>query len=536
MLGVNMPSFYDAMWGRTAGQDFGGFFHGSHAEAKLAVYGICSLLEGFGIASDLDNIRPRHLRKLRKVSWADGARPALEIYLSRKPCGRCGSLIRALSTITKIRIKLNFTDTLTKKVHGVSPVDLARGQQRTVLPITIARGVAADGRQDDAVGTTEDNEDDNSWDMMDLDDTDSMIEVEETVCDGLQDDAIATIEPYDADSDMYSSSDDTESDTDIDAGPGDSNQDGATVVISGGDHSNMTPSDDADSGIDIEEEAVGDRLQDEVVVIINNEGDNLAVRSIDDADGTEGAAVESCQDDVEVIIIDGGDDSDTTSADDADSWVDIETLAEEGCENGATAVATGDDNDLDMTFVDDADSGIEMGVAPDDSGQGDAIIISRDGLGTTSSDSTDSGVEIEGAVGESGEDDTVTAAGDDGDDSAMTPSDGAELVVESEVVREPIGQEDTVTITDHDGDDVDNPDVSCSDDASSAMVVEPDSGTDLVDLRTPQPTINRALKFLKTMSAYINKVEAAKLNLRRPEWLIRSIPIRCVDDLYWDES
>src|SRR5690606_4041750 len=125
-----------------------------------------------------------------------------------------------------------------------------------------------------------------------------------------------------------------------------------------------------------------------------------------------------------------------------------------------------------------------------------------------------SDVEIESAVGESGQDDTVTTADDDGDDSAMTPSDGAELVVESEVVTQPTGQDDAMTITDHDGDNVDSPDVSCSDDASSAMVVEPDSDTDLVDLRTPQPTINRALKFLRTMSAYINKVEAAKLNLR----------------------
>nr|CEG04730.1 unnamed protein product [Fusarium clavum] len=94
-----------------------GIFLGSHVEVKLAVHGICVLLETFKITKDLDKVTMEDLHKLRTVRWQDGTRPLFEVYFSRKHCQRCKSLVRRLSDATGITIRLLWRDRLIKKEY-----------------------------------------------------------------------------------------------------------------------------------------------------------------------------------------------------------------------------------------------------------------------------------------------------------------------------------------------------------------------------------------------------------------------------------
>jgi hypothetical protein len=114
-LGMNMRRPFDNPHRR--GTDTDGIFLGSHVEVKLAVHGICVLLEIFGITKDLDNITMEHLHKLRLVRWEDGTRPILELYFSRKHCSPCKSLVQKLSQATGITIRLLWRDRLVKKEY-----------------------------------------------------------------------------------------------------------------------------------------------------------------------------------------------------------------------------------------------------------------------------------------------------------------------------------------------------------------------------------------------------------------------------------
>ncbi|KAL4725508.1 hypothetical protein ACLX1H_007657 [Fusarium chlamydosporum] len=120
-LGMNMRRPFDNP-GRAAGNDTDGIFLGSHVEVKLAVHGICVLLEIFGITRDFDNVTMEHLHKLRIVRWEDGTRPIFEVYFSRKHCRPCKSLVQKLSQATGVTIRLLWRDRLIKKEYILRPL------------------------------------------------------------------------------------------------------------------------------------------------------------------------------------------------------------------------------------------------------------------------------------------------------------------------------------------------------------------------------------------------------------------------------
>jgi hypothetical protein len=113
-LGMKMGSPYDR---KRMDENRDGIFLGSHVEVKLAVHGICVLLETFKITKDLDKVTMEDLHKLRTVRWQDGTRPLFEVYFSRKHCQRCKSLVRRLSDATGITIRLLWRDRLIKKEY-----------------------------------------------------------------------------------------------------------------------------------------------------------------------------------------------------------------------------------------------------------------------------------------------------------------------------------------------------------------------------------------------------------------------------------
>ncbi|KAH7192689.1 uncharacterized protein B0J16DRAFT_361114 [Fusarium flagelliforme] len=114
ILGMKMGSPYDR---KRMDENRDGIFLGSHVEVKLAVHGICVLLESFKITKDLDKVTMEDLHKLRTVRWQDGTRPLFEVYFSRKHCQRCKSLVRRLSDATGITIRLLWRDRLIKKEY-----------------------------------------------------------------------------------------------------------------------------------------------------------------------------------------------------------------------------------------------------------------------------------------------------------------------------------------------------------------------------------------------------------------------------------
>ncbi|RGP75787.1 hypothetical protein FLONG3_5544 [Fusarium longipes] len=125
-LGMNMRRPYDNP-GRN-GTNTDGIFLGSHVEVKLAVHGVCVLLQMFGITKDLSKITMEHLHKLRLVRWDDGTRPILEVYFSRKHCKPCKSLVHKLSQATGITIRLLWRDLLVKKQYIIK--DLHKNPRR----------------------------------------------------------------------------------------------------------------------------------------------------------------------------------------------------------------------------------------------------------------------------------------------------------------------------------------------------------------------------------------------------------------------
>ena len=116
ILGMKMGSPYDR---KSIDENRDGIFLGSHVEVKLAVHGICVLLESFKITKDLDKVTMEDLHKLRTVRWQDGTRPLFEVYFSRKHCQRCKSLVRRLSDATGITIRLLWRDRLIKKEYVI---------------------------------------------------------------------------------------------------------------------------------------------------------------------------------------------------------------------------------------------------------------------------------------------------------------------------------------------------------------------------------------------------------------------------------
>ncbi|KAJ4174982.1 hypothetical protein NW754_005402 [Fusarium falciforme] len=117
-LGLRMNRSFDGM-GRAAVTKVDGVFLGSHVEVKLAVHGICVLLNMFGITKDYDNITVEQLGQLRTARWEDGSRPIFEVYFSRKHCHPCRSLIRKLSEMTGVPIRLLWKHRLIPKTYAV---------------------------------------------------------------------------------------------------------------------------------------------------------------------------------------------------------------------------------------------------------------------------------------------------------------------------------------------------------------------------------------------------------------------------------
>ncbi|KAF4962433.1 hypothetical protein FSARC_9487 [Fusarium sarcochroum] len=117
-LGLNMRRPFDNPH-RIAGNTEG-IFLGSHVEVKLAVHGVCVLLETFGVTKDFEKVTMEQLHQLRRARWEDGSRPVFEVYFSRKHCHPCRSLVRKLQEATGITIKLLWKHRLIMKTYPVT--------------------------------------------------------------------------------------------------------------------------------------------------------------------------------------------------------------------------------------------------------------------------------------------------------------------------------------------------------------------------------------------------------------------------------
>ncbi|KAF4337389.1 hypothetical protein FBEOM_8773 [Fusarium beomiforme] len=130
-LGMNMRRPFDNP--RRLAGNTEGIFLGSHVEVKLAVHGICVLLQTFGITKNFDKVTIQQLKQLRHVRWDDGSRPVFEVYFSRKHCKPCKSLVQKLQDATGVTIRLVWKDRLVKKKYIIRPVNrdpnLSRSQQ-----------------------------------------------------------------------------------------------------------------------------------------------------------------------------------------------------------------------------------------------------------------------------------------------------------------------------------------------------------------------------------------------------------------------
>ncbi|KAM0352468.1 hypothetical protein ACHAPU_002135 [Fusarium lateritium] len=126
-LGLNMKRFFDNPQ-RIAGNTEG-IFLGSHVEVKLAVHGICVLLEMFNITKDFKNVTMQHLSQLRRVRWEDGSRPIFEVYFSRKHCQPCRSLVEKLQEATGVTIRLSWRHRLVMKTYPVRTIRAERARR-----------------------------------------------------------------------------------------------------------------------------------------------------------------------------------------------------------------------------------------------------------------------------------------------------------------------------------------------------------------------------------------------------------------------
>ncbi|KAF5716385.1 hypothetical protein FMUND_6338 [Fusarium mundagurra] len=124
-LGMNMRSPFDDSTGRRRGNTEG-IFRGSHVEVKLAVHGICVLLQTFEITKDFNNVTMKHLNQLRQARWEEGSRPVLEVYFSRKYCKPCKSLVQKLQDATGVTIRLVWKPRLVVKKYILRPMDRNR--------------------------------------------------------------------------------------------------------------------------------------------------------------------------------------------------------------------------------------------------------------------------------------------------------------------------------------------------------------------------------------------------------------------------
>ncbi|KAF5588922.1 hypothetical protein FPANT_6482 [Fusarium pseudoanthophilum] len=124
-LGMNMRSPFDDPTGCRRG-NMEGIFRGSHVEVKLAVHGICVLLQTFEITKDFNNVTMKQLNQLRQARWEDGSRPVLEVYFSRKYCKPCKSLVQKLQDATGVTIRLVWKPRLVMKKYIVRPIDRNR--------------------------------------------------------------------------------------------------------------------------------------------------------------------------------------------------------------------------------------------------------------------------------------------------------------------------------------------------------------------------------------------------------------------------
>ncbi|KAF4437718.1 hypothetical protein FACUT_5433 [Fusarium acutatum] len=124
-LGLNMRSLFDDNTGRRAGNTEG-IFLGSHVEVKLAVHGICVLLQTFEITKDFNNVTMKQLNQLRHARWEDGSRPVLEVYFSRRYCRPCKSLVQKLQDATGVTIRLLWKPRLVMKKYIIRPMDRNR--------------------------------------------------------------------------------------------------------------------------------------------------------------------------------------------------------------------------------------------------------------------------------------------------------------------------------------------------------------------------------------------------------------------------
>ncbi|CVL01804.1 uncharacterized protein FMAN_07966 [Fusarium mangiferae] len=123
-LGLNMRRPFDNPGRRVGNTE--GIFLGSHVEVKLAVHGICVLLQTFEITKDFNNVTMKQLNQLRRARWEDGSRPVLEVYFSRKYCKPCKSLVQKLQDATGVTIRLVWKPRLVMKKYILRPIDRNR--------------------------------------------------------------------------------------------------------------------------------------------------------------------------------------------------------------------------------------------------------------------------------------------------------------------------------------------------------------------------------------------------------------------------
>lgn len=133
----------------TLREEMKGMFFGCHVEVKLAVYAVCAMLKEFGITTDFDNLTITQLRKLRRVKWEDGTRPAFEVFFSRKNCARCGKLAETLEKVTGLKISLCWKERLVKKVYNRPTVRKPAPKGRHAIPAATASGEVIDIEDDD---------------------------------------------------------------------------------------------------------------------------------------------------------------------------------------------------------------------------------------------------------------------------------------------------------------------------------------------------------------------------------------------------
>lgn len=122
ILGIKMNRSFDNMNNSAdPSLDVEGSFQGSHVEVKLAVHAAWVMLETFNITKELDHVTKEDLQKLKGIKWGNGSEPSFEVYFSRKNCPTCGNIVKGLSELTGIEIKMIWKDRLTLKQYYKPP-------------------------------------------------------------------------------------------------------------------------------------------------------------------------------------------------------------------------------------------------------------------------------------------------------------------------------------------------------------------------------------------------------------------------------